>query len=280
MSQAQAQAQSQSQTGHATKPATVPLPAATILLLRDSAAAGLEVFMVLRHQQIDFASGALVFPGGKVDPQDADIQVQARVAPYPGATPEQSRLRSAAIREAFEESGILLARQADGVPPSAGRALDELRQRLNAHSLSWPDLLAGTGLQLASDALLHYGHWITPPMMAKRFDTHFYLARVPADQVAGHDGGENVDSLWISPQQVLLDAAAGRRTVIFPTLSNIVRLAQYHSVDEAFAATAATPVLPIEPWTEQRADGRYLCIRTDAGYSLSEQKFGPDGKPA
>ena len=259
------------------KPAATPIPAATILLLRDGSA-GLEVFMVVRHHQIDFASGALVFPGGKVDPQDSDPQVSARVGAYPGATAEQSRLRTAAIREAFEESGILLARHADGSPPGAGQQLDDWRNRLNDHSLSWSDLLVGGDLQLACDALLHYGHWITPPMMPKRFDTHFYLARVPADQIAAHDGGENVDSVWIQPQQVVEDAAQGKRTVIFPTLSNVVRLAQYRSVAEAFAATAATPVLPILPWTEKRADGGWLCIRQDAGYSLNEQAF-KGGRP-
>ena len=252
--------------------AATPVAAATILLLRDGAQ-GLEVFMVVRHHQIDFASGALVFPGGKVDPQDADAHVIARLAPYAGATPEQSRLRAAAIREAFEESGILLARHPGGGAPVASETLDAWRRGLNGRTLTLPEMLAAGDLQLASDDLAHFAHWITPPMMPKRFDTHFYLARVPTDQVAGHDGGENVDSVWIRPRQVLADAQSGARTVIFPTLANVARLAQYDSVAAAFAGAAATPIVTLMPWTEKRADGRYICIAKDAGYSLHELKF-------
>ena len=254
----------------AANPPATPVPAATILLLRDTPQ-GMEVFMVVRHHQIDFASGALVFPGGKVDRQDSEPGAASRVATYAGATPEQSVLRTAAIRELFEESGILLARHLDGVSPVANDEMDEWRDGLNNHTMSLAELLNAGDLQLASDDLVHFSHWITPPMMPKRFDTHFYLARVPAAQVAGHDGGENVDSVWIGPQQVVRDAAEGRRTVIFPTLCNVIRLAQYSSVAEALAESAARPVLPVEPWTEMRVDGHYLCIRQDAGYALNEQ---------
>ena len=255
------------------KRAATPIPAATILLLRDGSA-GLEVFMVLRHHQIDFASGALVFPGGKVDPQDTDPGVLARLAAYPNATPTQSQLRAAAIREAFEESGILLARPVGNAGfAAAGAHVDAWRHGLNAQSLTLSDVLALGDLQLACDALLHFAQWITPPIMPKRFDTHFYLARVPAEQVAAHDGHENIDSVWITPQQAVADAQAGSRTIIFPTLANLIRLAQYASVDDALAGAAAMPVVPVLPWTEQRADGNTLCIRTDAGYSFTEQKF-------
>lgn len=251
-----------------------PVPAATIMLLRDGPK-GLEVFMVVRHHQIDFASGALVFPGGKVDPQDRDEQVLKRLAPYPSTTTAQSTLRAAAIREAFEESGILLARRrAGGAVVVNGQLADLQRWRagLNAQTLTLSQMLADGDLQLASDDLAHFSHWITPEMMPKRFDTHFYLARVPAEQIAGHDGHENVDSVWIRPQRVIEDAANKTRTVIFPTLSNIVRLAQYDSVAAAFAGTMASRIVPITPWMEKRADGRYVCIPKDAGFSLSEYR--------
>lgn len=262
------------------RPAATPVSAATILLLRDGAAGQLEVFMVVRHQQIDFASGALVFPGGKVDPQDTAPGVLARLASYPGANPAQSQLRAAAIREAFEESGILLARPAGNTGfAAAGAHVDAWRHGLNAQSLTLSDMLALGDLQLACDALLHFAQWITPPIMPKRFDTHFYLARVPAEQVAAHDGHENIDSLWITPQQAVADAQAGRRTIIFPTLANLIRLAQYPSVDAALAGAAAMPVVPVLPWLEQRADGTTLCIRTDAGYSFTEQKFDLGARP-
>jgi len=247
------------------------VPAATIMLLRDGEA-GLEVFMVVRHHQIDFASGALVFPGGKVDAQDTDARVLDRLAVYEGATAGQSELRAAAIREAFEESGILLARGREhGALPPEDR-LAGWRDGLNDKSLTLGELLEAGDLTVSCDDLIHFAHWITPTFMPKRFDTHFYLARVPEAQIAGHDGHENVDSIWITPRQVIADAQAGTRTVIFPTLSNVVKLAQFQSVEAAFEGTRRSPVVPILPWTEQRDDGRYVCIPTDAGYTLTEHK--------
>ncbi len=115
-------------------------------------------------------------------------------------------------------------------------------------------------------------------MMPKRFDTHFYLARVPVGQIADHDGHENVDSVWIRPGQVIEDAQSKARTVIFPTLSNVVRLAQYDSVAAAFVGAQARSVEPIMPWSEKRADGRYVCIPKDMGYSLFEQRL-PERSP-
>ncbi len=228
--------------------------------------------MVVRHHQIDFASGALVFPGGKLDPQDLDSRVLSRLASYPDASGEQSQLRAAAIREVFEESGILLARDQSGAARLPDAQCEAWRDGLNKHSLTMGDILAEGDLTLACDALVHYSHWITPPVMPKRFDTHFYLARVPAGQIPDHDGHENVDSLWIRPKQVIQDAESKTRTVIFPTLCNVVRLAQWDSVEEAFDGARRAPVVPITPWTEKRMDGRYVCIPKDAGYSLYEQR--------
>jgi len=256
-------------------PVAKPVPAATIMLLRDGPQ-GMEVFMVVRHHQIDFASGALVFPGGKTDPQDSDARVLSRLAPYDGASDVQSMLRASAIREAFEESGILLARDASGAALQPGPQLDAWRGRLNDKSGTLGDMVDEGGLTLATDDLVHYSHWITPEFMPKRFDTHFYLARVPAGQVADHDGHENVDSVWITPQQVIEDAQAKRRTVIFPTLSNVVRLAQFSSVAQAFEVIGRTPVTPILPWMEKRDDGRYVCIPKDAGFTLTESRASMD----
>ena len=252
-----------------------PVDAATIMLLRDSPQ-GMEVFMVVRHHQIDFASGALVFPGGKVDKQDRDERVISRLSAYPKAETDQGTLRAAAIREAFEESGILLARRKGGSAVVGDSDLDRWREGLNKHTLTLGDLLVEGNLELACDDLAHFSHWITPEFMPKRFDTHFYLARVPADQIAGHDGHENVDSVWIRPKQVIEDAANKTRTVIFPTLSNVVRLAQYDSVEEAFAGTLRSTIVPIRPWMETRPDGRYVCIPKDAGFTLTEHPAAAD----
>ncbi len=253
-----------------------PVPAATVMLLRDGAD-GLEVFMVVRHHQIDFASGALVFPGGKADPQD----FEDALLPYlssPARDPAMRAVQVASIREAFEECGVLLARQRGHADLIAAAELEDLqrhREPLNKGELSLLEFLSAHDLILACDGLTHFARWITPPMMPKRFDTHFYLAHAPADQLALHDGYESVDSVWISPAQALADAAAGTRTVIFPTLKNIEKLDRASTVDEAVRAAQNDTIVPVLPWTEQREDGTYLCIPPEAGYAGNEQKM-PD----
>lgn len=255
-----------------------PVPAATIMMLRD-APDGLEVFMVVRHHQIDFASGALVFPGGKADPQD----FEPALAPYLDGCTESDDMRAiqvSAIREAFEECGILLARDSATVTAAdelvSGRRLTELepyRTTLHDGSVAMLDFLEREQLRLACDCLVHFAHWVTPTMMPKRFDTHFFLAAAPADHLAVHDGHESVESVWIRPEEVLAQAARGERTVIFPTLRNVEKLAQFASVEAALRAAATQPVVRVEPWTERREDGTYLCIPPEAGYAVSEEKM-------
>ena len=255
------------------------VPAATMLLLRDSDA-GLEVFMVVRHHQIDFASGALVFPGGKADPQDFEHQLRGMAR---GGSTDDALFGAqiAAIREAFEECGILLATDTRTGSTVAADRLDGLqkyRQPINDGELGFAEFLQREALELQCDALGHFAHWITPEMMPKRFDTHFFVAAAPADQLALHDGYESVDSVWITPQQALADAAEGRRTIIFPTLRNIEKLAHWPSTAAVQAALGQKPV-PVLPWMERRADGNYLCIPPEAGYDISEERMAEGNRP-
>lgn len=256
------------------KSASEPVPAATILMLRDSPR-GLEVFMVVRHHQIDFASGALVFPGGKADPADFDPDL----IPYLDGAADTEAMRAiqvASIRESFEECGVLLARETGNSALISGGRLAELeayRDQLHKGALSIREFVEREKLRLACDLLTHYAHWVTPDMMPKRFDTHFFLAAAPADHLAVHDGHESVDSVWITPAQALAEAAAGTRTVIFPTLRNIEKLARSTSVAEALASAARQAPVRVLPWTERRDDGTYLCIPAEAGYDISEEKM-------
>ena len=255
-----------------------PKPAATILLLREGSG-GMEVFMVVRHHQIDFASGALVFPGGKADPQDFDDAL----IPFLSGQHDDADMRAAqvsAIREAFEECGILLAREhgsADIISGERLAKLQEFREPMNSGEVSLIDFLRQQQLQLACDQLIHFAHWITPPMMPKRFETHLYLAIAPADHVALHDGYESVDSIWIAPGTAVAQAKSGQRTVIFPTLRNLEKLATASSVGEALDNARASSIVPVLPWTEHREDGQYLCIPTEAGYAISEEKMPERG---
>ncbi|WP_137124073.1 NUDIX hydrolase [Roseomonas sp. HF4] len=218
-------------------------PASTVLLLRD-APAGLEVFMVVRHAATDFAGGALVFPGGSVDAADRIL----------AGGDDQGAFRVAAVRETWEECGVLLARP--GAPPAAEGA--------------FAAMLAARGLVPESDGLAHFAHWITPVPVPKRFDTHFFLAAAPADQDALHDGHEAVDSVWIRPADALAAAEAGARKVVFPTRMNLTKLARHDSVAEAFAAARATPVVTVLPEMRMTPAGRILRIPAAAGYGGEE----------
>ena len=232
--------------------------------------------MVVRHHQIDFASGALVFPGGKADEQD----FAEDLAPYLQGAADERDLRAiqvCAIREAFEECGILLAYEPDGSFIAGDRLqqLDHYRVPLNNGEISLLEFLRTERLTLACDSLVHYSHWITPDMMPKRFDTHFYLVKAPDDHLAIHDGYESVDSVWITPAQAMADAVSGSRTIIFPTLKNIEKLAGFGSVADALEFDHK--IVPVLPWTEKREDGNYLCIPPEAGYAGSEIKMPERG---
>ena len=247
------------------------VPSATILMLRDGPE-GLEVFMVVRHHEIDFASGALVFPGGKADPDDFDDGLLERLDGA-DADPTLRGIQVAAIREAFEECGILLARATGESALIGGDRLSELepyRNALHAGELSMLEFAEREDLRLACDELTHFAHWITPENLPKRFDTHFYLAKAPADHLALHDGHESVDSVWITPAQAMADAESGSRTVIFPTVRNLAKLGLSPTAEEAIAKAHAEEVVSVLPRIEQREDGPYICIPPEAGYDVSE----------
>ena len=245
--------------------------ASTILLLRESAA-GMEIFMVVRHHEIDFASGALVFPGGSVEPGDSTIAATpALFSGGAGLDAAALALRIGAVRETFEECGILLARpQGSDALVSAAR-LKEIdhahKAALEAGTLSFADLVAGEKLVLALDLLEHFAHWITPVRMPKRFDTHFFVAVAPADQVGIHDGKETVDSVWIAPRRALEEAASGRFKILFPTTRNLIRLARAATAADAIARAKVEPVVSVMPEIIKGEGGkRQLRIPRDAGY--------------
>ena len=256
------------------KASVEPVPSATILLLRGDHQS-LEVFMVVRHHEIDFASGALVFPGGKVDAQDADPDL---IDLCDGAAADAGvrSIQIAAIREAYEECGVLLARPTGSTALIEGprlQGLEAFRASIHGGATSLRQFLQQNDLRLACDMLVPFAHWITPAMMPKRFDTHFFIAEAPADQVALHDGHESVDSVWINPSDAMRAAEDGRYTVIFPTLRQVEKLARATSPANAIERARADRIVTVLPWTEQRSDGNYLCIPVDAGYDVSEQKM-------
>jgi 8-oxo-dGTP pyrophosphatase MutT (NUDIX family) len=243
-------------------------PAATILLLRDGAA-GLEVFMVKRHHQIDFMSGALVFPGGKIASGDDDPALKDLSDGGEDWDDARRAFAAAAIREAFEESGILLARDADGkwVSPERLVTLDRYRSPLDKGEIPIGEMLKAEKLKLAFDALVPYAHWITPEHVPKRFDTYFFAAVSPVGHAGRHDGRESVDSVWIGPRQAVTDK---KWNVVFPTRLNLEKLARSNSVEDALSRARSEPVLTVLPWVEKGGpNGPLLRIREDAGYDVT-----------
>jgi 8-oxo-dGTP pyrophosphatase MutT (NUDIX family) len=250
-------------------------PASTVAILRDGAK-GIEVFMVVRHHEIDFASGALVFPGGKVEAEDASDDWMDLAAEAPAA-PERAFF-VAASRETFEEAGLVLARYrgtTDLVDPAAAdRLVAAHRARLLGGEVSFADILRGEGLTLALDLMVPFAHWVTPEPMPKRFDTHFFLVAAPVSQLGAHDGAESVEGLWIAPQQALAEAEAGTRTLVFATRMNLAKLARYATVAEAVAATRAMSVVTVVPKVRRTPEGRWLAIPAEADYGVTEVFVG------
>src|SRR5256714_4350416 len=248
-----------------------PRPASTILLLRDSAGDEIEVFMMVRHYEIDFNSGALVFPGGSVDKGDQEII--ARPELYSGADGLDGAalsFRVAAIRETFEESGILLARaKGSNALVDAKRAAEieaAHRVALCEGKTTFLDVLTQNELLLAVNELVPYAHWITPEGMPKRFDTWFFLAAAPPEQVGAHDGKESTDSIWVSPREALEGGETGRFKLPFPTTRNLIKLGKQPSVKAALEDSRGRPVVAVMPVMTKLNGGRQLRIPREAGY--------------
>ena len=250
---------------------TKPQRAATVMLLRDGDE-GMEVFMIVRHHNSDVHAGALVFPGGRVDPEDYDLAVDsAMFPPQAGVDAAMATLRVAAVRETFEECGVLLARaRGEHSLISAARLQDieaSHRAAMTRGERTFGAILAAENLVLAPETMVYFANWITPERSAKRFDTHFFLAAAPSDQVALHDGQEAVDSVWMTPATALERARAGIYQLRFPTQMNLRKLGRHRSPATAMDAARATRVVTVMTKQERTGDGmRILRLPLEADY--------------
>lgn len=256
-------------------------PASTVLLVRECKKESdtLEVFMVVRHHQIDFASGALVFPGGKVDDADSHPDLKNHLPESQDSSDTLLSFKIAAIREAFEECNILLARSKSDSKLIGSERLGKLvgtyRKKMQSGEIDILSMAKQEDLELATDLLAHYSHWLTPIFMPKRFDTHFFVAQAPEDQLAVHDGEESIDSVWIGPNKALQGGADGTYTIIFPTQMNIEYLSNYNSVSDAIEGSNKTKTVSVLPELEVTPEGKFLNIPAEAGYSLTRRKIDP-----
>ena len=218
-----------------------PRPAATVVIIRNGAVKP-EILMVRRHSRAVFASH-YVFPGGVVDPCDSSVHhrstglsdVHANV--LLGLQDGGLDFYSAAIREAFEETSVLLARSVDDEWAFSATSVDRndvdsYRKRLNSGNLSWPDFLEQYELRPAYDSLHYISYWVTPTVQKKRFSTRFFLAVIPDGQSAMHDDGELTDSRWMSADNVLELGKRGDMKLMYPTFSTLSDIAGFETVDE------------------------------------------------
>lgn len=239
----------------------MPIPAATLVIFRDAAEGPPELLMVERAKAMVFAAGALVFPGGRIDPGDEALA--ARIAP----DREDAAARIAAVRETIEEAGIAIGL----LPPPSPAVVAAIRAGLHDGE-PFAALLVAADTQIDLTALTAFARWRPAHAHPRIFDTRFFLASLPAGApVATADETENVRLRWSSAAQVLADADAGSATIIFPTRRNLERLAHFADVDAAIADARAYPIRTITPFVEVRDGKAHLCIPDDLGYPITSE---------
>jgi 8-oxo-dGTP pyrophosphatase MutT (NUDIX family) len=257
-------------------PTTVPVkPAATVLLVRDADAGGVEVFMLRRTFNAAFASGMFVFPGGKVDDVDGvdeiaelcDGLTDAHASSLLGIANGGLAYWVACIRECFEEAGVLLARHettGDVVrfdDEATAQRFEVERENIHDGSVALLDLCKREGLRLTTDDIHYVSHWITPMGEKRRFDTRFFIARAPQAQEPLHDDGETIESFWISPQEAIERAHEKDLMLMPPTKANIEFLLPFKTADEVLVAAAQVGMpQTILPKLKIDADGRVVGI--------------------
>jgi 8-oxo-dGTP pyrophosphatase MutT (NUDIX family) len=256
-----------------------PVDAATVVLARQTepAGSGWECFMVRRHVRSDFAADVFVFPGGKVDPADRDMAVGDVVTESPefanpanGGDVTERALRIAAIRELFEEAGVLIAQTPDGnaarLEGDAAGRFAEYRRRMQAGTLSMIELARGEGLQYPVARLHAISRWITPESFPRRFDTRFFLTAMPEGQIPIHDTYETTESIWIAPAEALRRYQEGTFPLVFATEKHLERMAKYGSINALATSVTARDLDPVVPKPVEIDGETHFLLPGDDGY--------------
>jgi 8-oxo-dGTP pyrophosphatase MutT (NUDIX family) len=235
-----------------------PRPAATAVLMRDGKS-GPEVLLLRRHRSSGFVPGAYVFPGGRVDAGD-------RAVAWAGMQEPPAEYWVAAVREVFEETGVLLARDAGGAwagDAASDNDLEAWREELMLERTTLRELLEQRVLQLDPTALSYIAHWITPVAEPRRYDTRFFLARLPESVTARADAREMTDAVWLSPRAALERFEAGRLPMVFPTVKTLQLLQVHDSVEHALDAFRTQTITPILPRLVRTREGVGIVIEQD-----------------
>ena len=245
---------------HPSHPPVPAKPAATIALLRDSPSK-MEVLLLKRNRNASFVPGAYVFPGGQVDPADWTKKMSASVDRLTtetaagrlglvGTSPPAIAYYIAALREAFEETGILvgLGPSAQALPTAAENVeVEVLRNGLMEGSVSFNEVLEDLSCRIDGSSIEYLAHWITPEREPRRFDTRFFAARVQENAEPIFDPREMTDALWLSPKEALSRNQAGTLPMIFPTIDTLQRLADYRTVGDALRGIGSATIPKLMP---------------------------------
>ena len=226
----------------------VPRKAATVVIVRDPAGgeSGIEILMLLRSPDDPFVPSCYVFPGGAVDPEDF-LPDELFFPAGPGPSPDRTLLVTA-VRETFEESGILLAVDRGGGPvmiePVRRSIFERYRRRLAESSIGFGEMLAREGMRIPCGALECFSRWVTPEFSPIRYDAYFFIARSPRGGDAVPDGKEVVDHVWISPEDAIARSGRGEFRLALPTLQTLKEIAGYRSVEDALESISSKNASP------------------------------------
>lgn len=235
-------------------------PAATVVLLRDGRD-GPEALLMRRHRRSGFVPGAWVFPGGRVDPADGERRLLERCR---GLGPEPAPpFWLAAVREAFEETGVLLARSDDGgwVPDAVtDPAVEAIRRSLMDDEATLSDVVARLDVELDARPLVHAAHWVTPVVEPRRYDTHFFVAAIPEGRTPRPDPREMVDATWLTPAAALERFEAGSLPMVFPTVKTLASLTEFTDTPAVVDGLRDRPVERILPRLVRTPDGVGIVI--------------------
>ncbi len=254
--------------------AAVPRGAATVVLLRDGAG-GPEAYLVRRVLGMAFAGGMTAFPGGSVDPSDGVTSVPwsgpapAAWADRLGADEASARaLVCAAVRETFEESGVLLAglTPAEVVPDVSDASWEAERVALESHTQTLSELLGRRRLLLRADLLRPWSHWITPEGEPRRYDTRFFVAALPEGQLTRHVGGEADRVQWMRPADALAAQRRGELPMLLPTAVTLEQLSGYPDVPAVLKAADARQIFPVLPRLVDAGDRVLIALPGESGY--------------
>ena len=262
--------------------AVIPKKAATVVLLRESKPEGFEIFLLKRHEKSSFMGGNFVYPGGRVDREDGSLEICAQCKGisseeahqlFRGALPPDESLAHwvAAIRELFEEAGVLLAYDQTGKfihfkNPTEREKVASYRDLIHKGRMNICQLAQEEKLFLALDQLHYYAHWITPEARSERFDTRFFLACHPEGQEATFDQKETTTGVWLTPQKALEENLKGKVPLSPPTLKTLEDLSRFKSVDDVFSSLTNKKIQSVLPILTKGANGPMIVFPWDPEY--------------